>query len=212
MNINELNKVFEKGCKELTAAIDSFPWEDRMAYATWLSQTYYLTAHTTRYMALMAGLMGTEMEQEHVYMCQKLREETGHSKLATNDLKRLDFNIASFPELTATAVIPPTQYYWIQRGFFGHYGYFWLLEQVAADVGVGLIKKIEGAYGPKTATFLQIHAVHDQDHAAEVHEKIKTLSPEVYPWIAKNIETSVFLYSQMLEEIKVCSRSVKKSA
>lgn len=212
MTYNELNKVFEKGCADLTAAINAFPWEDRLSYATWCAQTYYLTAHTTRYMALMGGLMGTDMEQEHVYMCQKLREETGHSKLATNDLKKVDFNIANFPELTSTSIIPPTQYYWIQRGFFGHYGYFWLLEQVAADVGPALIKKIESAYGPKTATFLQIHAVHDQDHAAEVAEKVKTLPEHTYAWIAKNIETSVYLYSSMLEEIKTYAKTTKKVA
>lgn len=195
----DLLKIFNQHLDELKTSVESFPWENKQAYAAWLAQSYYYVRHTTIFLSLMAGKYGIASPEGHKETLSHLREEHGHDKLALNDLKALGVDVQAFPEQPPTTLLYQTQYYWLHC--FGPAtltGYSLMLEGLSARYAPDVAKRVEKAHGTKTASFLKVHGVADQHHFAEGVERL-ALAPKIEIENAlKNLAQSTELYRSLL--------------
>lgn len=202
-SMGDLKKIFDQEMKALLAAVDSFPWESREAYAHWLGQSYYLVRHTTRFASYTASRIDFENEPLHKHLLKHLREEVGHEMLAYNDLKKMGFKIDDVPRTMHADLMIQTQYFWIGVSPFAHFGFIWVLESLASYRGAKVMKRIEKVHGDQCYSFWDVHTEVDASHAAEIYEVVKNFDPTEYDHVVETVKQTVYLYSHMLHEIEL---------
>lgn len=199
---DRLKKAFDNAVTQVGEAVKRFPWEDRDAYAFWLSQTYRLVSHTSTLIATCAGKIGTANLARHRELLAHLRDETGHELFAKRDLEALGLSLDHYPELVATSVIYQAQYFRVERTEpLGLFGYALLLEGVASTAGPSLYERAVSAHGAKACAFLDLHARADQTHYPQGVEWLTTFTPEAQRSALENLRQSMELYPAMLEAI-----------
>lgn len=194
-------EVFQRESQRMVEAFIDFPWENEEAYAHWLAQSYYLVSHTTTYLCLTAGAMSVDHPQEHNFLLHHLREETNHEMLAFNDLETLGWGLEQTPETFEAQMMMQCQYYFISKTPFAHYGFFWLLEKMAAEAGPVAVKRLLKRYGKSCITFLDLHAHEDVEHSREISEAVAKFPKHVLPQVIRNMEQTATLYVNMLQGI-----------
>jgi hypothetical protein len=211
--LKDLKNAFNGNFEVLAAWAEKFPWEDRQAYAQWLAQTYYFVKHTTVFLTLTAAKFGVRNGDAHKGTLKHLREETGHEKLALNDLRNLGYDVADIPELLETSVLYQTQYYWIECfGPISHAGYALMLEGVAALHGEKILKRIEAAHGKNTGSFLRVHVIADDDHFDDGLERLAFAPDADVQAVIGNLTQSAALYLNLLETIQTKHTSQSETA
>ncbi|MNJ93380.1 hypothetical protein D3C87_110600 [compost metagenome] len=209
-NLSEkIHQVFERESKKMIAAFIEFPWENEEAYAHWLAQSFYLVRHTTTYLCLTAGAMSYDNPEHHSFLLHHLREETNHEKLALNDQETLGWDLSQTPETFEAQMMMQSQYYFINKSAFAHYGFFWLLEKMAAEAGPVVVQRLRKHYGDSCITFLDLHAHEDVEHSREIGEAVATFPKHVLTHVIRNMEQTGQLYCQMLKGIAEKCRHTK---
>ena len=166
----DLKALVQKEIMATTELLDQFPWDDPRAYADWLSQTYHFVSHTTRLLALAAGVARLDQQTYHQQFLYHLKEEYGHEKIALSDLKHLGCPLT--PELNETHRFYETVRTLIQsQGPLGLFGYMHFLEALAVHSGPQIFLKVKKHYGDKCGRFLSVHGEEDSKH---VEETLKT--------------------------------------
>lgn len=199
-------EVFARESQKMIQAFVDFPWENEEAYAHWLAQSYYLVSHTTTYLCLTAGGMGVAHPEQHQFLLHHLREETNHELLALRDLENLGWDLTQTPETFEAQMMMQSQYYFIAKSPFAHYGFFWLLEKMAAEAGPVVMKRLNKLYSPAAVTFLDLHAHEDVEHSREIGEAVSKFSPQVLQHVVRNLEQTGALYCAMLRGIAAKSQ------
>jgi hypothetical protein len=201
--VKEFNRIFKDEMTELGKLIPEFPWEDRKFYGCWLAQTSYFVTYSTRILARTASRFNIGQDHFHKRYLIHLREEAGHEKLALNDLKGLNENIEMYPELPETSALYQSQYFWIeQQDPLSVFGYIFALEGLAVQCGDVVTERVQKTFGPKTVSFLKVHAGEDPDHLKDAFTAIFGLPEEKMSQIEKNFILSCRLYLGMLQAIK----------
>ncbi|MCB0365646.1 MAG: iron-containing redox enzyme family protein [Bdellovibrionaceae bacterium] len=167
-----LNESLTNELKQTTTLIEEINWDAPEVYADWLSQTYHFVRHTTRLLALAAGVASLDQQSYHQQFLYHLKEEYGHEKIALADLKALG--------LPLRAERPQTQRFYhttrtlIQsHGPVGLFGYMHFLEALAVHMGPAAYEKVRRTFGSKCGRFLAVHGEEDIKH---VEETLKTLA------------------------------------
>lgn len=202
VKIEEVTKNFEVVIQKIIKAADEFPWDNEVAYAHWLAQTYYLVRHTTRFICLTAGHLGLEQEEFHQFLLKHLREETGHELLALNDLQDgLHWSVQDTPERIESQMMLQSQYFWIRKNPFAHFGFFWVLERLSVERGGKIIPTIQKSFGKGTTSFLDLHSQEDITHVQTIFAKVSKIPNQYLQDLNLNIIQTGELYSKMLNEI-----------
>lgn len=201
--MKSLRSAINDSLNQVWAVASQIPWKDRQAYAQWLAQTYYFVNHTTVLLAMSAAKHGVApSRKDHEEVLKHLRQETGHEKLALNDIKALGCDITDFPEYLETAVFYQAQYYWIDRfGPLAYTGYVLLLEGLAAKHAKTIVQMVEPEFGKTAISFLKVHLEVDDDHFDEGLKRLAMAPTEVVEMILKNLEQSQLLYQNILRAI-----------
>lgn len=205
-NLKELQtKVFaayEDAVKRVGEAVLNFPWENEELYSRWCAQTFYLVGHTTRFLCFTASQFSLKNDDYHKFCLSHLREETGHELLALRDLESFDKDIKDYPSSFEADLMIQSQYYWIQKNPFTHFGFFWVLERISVSYVPQIIPKIQKAHGKGCTQFLDLHAAEDIQHVKSITEKVNQIPAEALEELAKNIEQTGVLYVTMLKNLQ----------
>lgn len=197
-----LINLFEEQVAKVGQVLESFPFHDKETYASWLTQTYYLVRHSTRFLTLAAAYAPLEDRDLHYDMIHHLKGELHHDQVAYNDIKALGFKPEDFPELLETSMLYQTQYYWLE-----HYpvssviGYALLLEGIARKYGPLMIDGTK-EHGKKTTAFIRLHAEVDIEHYADGLKSLEKIPTEEHPWIIQNLMQSTHLYLGLLAAVQ----------
>ena len=183
----------------LIQQFNQFPWENRDAYCNWLGQTYYYVNSSTRILGMAGCLFDFSKQNLHNRFIDHAKEERGHEKLLTNDLKFFGKSIADFPELPETAAFYQSQYYWIQHvSPVSLFGYIFTLEGLAVECGKKAFETVCNSHGKKAGSFLMVHSNEDIAHIESAVTEASKLGSADVDLISKNMRVSAGLYSQML--------------
>lgn len=199
---NKLTTAFEKHIAEAARALDGFPWESQDAYALWLSQTYYLVRHTTRFLALAAARAPIGERELHYGFVHHLKEESHHDLPLIKDLKALGSSPEQFPVLPETRMIIHNQYYWLEHGSVHSLsGYALLLEGLSVRCIPEMLKRLSAAGLGKATTFLKLHMEVDQEHFKEGTSALEHVPQAFYDEVLMNLEESALQYIRLYERV-----------
>jgi hypothetical protein len=191
--------------EELAGALARFPWEERAAYADWLGQTYFYVRHSTRLLAAAAARFAFDPRGDalHHRFAVHMAEEKKHEKLAEHDLKELGTSIREVKERASTRMFYEPQYYKIEHQHpIALFGYILPLEAVGPACGKGILERIAGAHGSKSASFLKLHATDDVEHLEKALALVADVPAVERVFIEENLVQSTHAYIGMLREIR----------
>jgi hypothetical protein len=209
----KLKESFHKYVDELVAAFDDYPWDNKEAYAWWLSQTYYFVRHTTVLLSLAAAKFGHQSRARHYATFHHIREEMNHDLMPLDDLKGLGTDISKYPELEETSAFYQSQYYFVQQVHpVALYGYALALEGLASKKLPALYERLKKLYGEKAVKFIKVHGVVDQDHFEQGLEDFKDITDEEADYVSANLNQSAHMYLLMLKRIQFELRKKGNSA
>lgn len=202
--MDKLNRALETSIALSQASYESMPWDNKSFYANYMAQTFYYVRHSTRILALSAGRLNYENQQQiHLRFLKHLGEEANHEKLAINDLKFLGYKIDDFKELNSTKFFYEPQYYKIEHQHpMALMGYILFLEVLALNVCPPLSRKLHDIYGKKAATFLFVHGEEDPHHVSEAKKLLESLDPVALKFITENLIQSAYAFDMMMKEIR----------
>lgn len=184
----------------MTECIREYPWDNKEAYAWFLSQTYYYVCHSVRLLCASAALFKQEEQHFHRRFISHMSEENSHELLALRDLQKLGYKIEDFPELAPTKTMYEIQYYKIEHiDPINLMGYILVLETMAGHDFKWLNQEVTGLYGKECAKFIRVHAEEDEDHIEKALKVVEGLSPERLTQINIAMEQSGQLYIDMLK-------------
>jgi pyrroloquinoline quinone (PQQ) biosynthesis protein C len=191
--------------ERLAADVDAFPWEERAAYADWVTQTYHYVCHSTRLLATAAGRF--ELDERgnalHRRFAEHVREETKHELLAIHDVKELGESMADYSELPATRMLYESQYYKIEHLHpVVVFGYILGLEAVGPRFGKPLAVRIARTFGEKCTSFLRVHADGDVEHLDKALRMIEVASERERRLIEDNLRQTLYGYGAILAQIR----------
>ena len=210
MNFQDLKRGFQAEVKNIEKQLAEFPWENKEVYANWCAQTYHYVCHSTRLLAVSAGIIPLDMDELYYRYIAHLKEESGHEKLALRDVEKLGYSLADFPELAVTSSFYQTQYYLIEHvSPFSFFGYILILEGLSANYGKKCHARALKAHGSDTANFWRVHAEDDPEHVGKAFEYIKKLNECEYEAIYRNLWQSRERYGELLD--KTARTAVRKS-
>jgi len=197
-------------------SLDEYPWDNKLAYAEFLAQTYYYIRHSTRLLAASASRFSQEDQAMHKRFMKHSDEENSHELLAVRDLQKLGYRMEDFRELPQTRSFYEVQYYKIEHSDpAALLGYILALEVTATHLAP-IEKKLSGLYGKECVKLIQVHSDEDPDHVEKALKSISALKDERVNEIQINIEQSAILYAQMIDAVKAkalaATRPLKKVA
>lgn len=195
-----LAKVVNKIIDPVLKTANEFNWDQPVAYANWLAQSFHLTKYTTRFAALSAGMVSIEDEAMHMSAIHHLQDEIHHEKMAVRDIESLGFELASLPYLLETKLLIQAQYYFIGQAPISHYGFVIFLEQLAAIAGPAVAERVITTHGKKCSHFLVAHADLDQKHAPQIIKMIETQArgSKELGLVLENLVQTAELYDRIL--------------
>lgn len=205
---------YKMSVASMSNTLRNYPWDNKLAYAEYLAQTYYYICHSTRLLAASAARFSQEDQSLHKRFLKHTDEENSHELLALRDLQKLGFNIKDFPEMAQTKTFYEIQYYKIEHcDPAALMGYILALETVAGNDLKWLKEKITALYGAECAKFIQVHADEDPDHVEKALMVVEGLKESRLVHINMNIEQSAICFNDMLNACKSrATGGVKKAA
>jgi hypothetical protein len=183
-------------------AIEDADFSKKELYGNFLAQTYYYVAHSTKFLAFSAGLMGPEDRKYFNRFIKHISEENGHDLMAQKDLKNIGHDLEDFPETAETRMLWESQYYKIQHlDPISLIGYIIPLEMLSAQYFPDFNIKVEAVYGKKATSFVRVHAEEDEDHIEKAFKVLYDLSPERQDVIITNMTQTAVAYTAMIENL-----------
>jgi thiaminase len=199
-----MRQILERSVAQIQAQSEHFPWTCRRAYGDWLAQTYYYVRHSTRLLAAASARFPQDERGDalHHRFAMHIAEEKRHEILAQRDLERLGFSLEAFPERHATRMFYEPQYYKIEHQAPSVlFGYILPLEAIAPAQGPQVVRTVTAAFGPKCASFLELHAREDEDHIEKALTLLQTVPLSESVLVLRNLEQSTFAYCMLLRDI-----------
>lgn len=170
---------------------------NKKRYEQWLAQTYYFVAHSIplleKAIANAKDPAFIERSKEHI------KEETGHDKIALNDLKVLESPIEDLEEWKWTRDFYNRQYRQVEERGELLLGYILALEGMAT-LSEHVLPPILEAYGPRGSKFVKIHIEEDQDHLPHAIEH--SLSLDCKEKILENFVETIAEYRQFIRILR----------
>jgi len=194
----------------LSREIERFPWQERSAYADWISQTYWYVRHSTRLLAAAAGRMPFDPVSDalHNRFGAHMSEEKKHEKLCLHDLKAIGSD--RLPERSSTRAFWEPQYYKVEHTHPASLmGYILVLEALASIKGPWILERVKKAHGEKSGNFIALHAEEDVDHLDKAVRAVDALDAIAQAEVRQNIEQTTGSYKQILAEISRAVRSTQ---
>jgi pyrroloquinoline quinone (PQQ) biosynthesis protein C len=186
----------------ISEAVASFPWDKKVAYAEFIAQTYYYVRHSTRLLALAAGMIEPGNRKAFDRFIKHIGEERNHELLARRDMEGLGFNLDEMSEMPVTRLLWEPQYYKvIHQSPMALMGYILPLEALAANEGGKVVQVLEQTYGSKCLHFLRLHGEEDIKHVKDAIALTESLGESDLLLVQENIEQTVLAYSLFLKEI-----------
>lgn len=186
----------------ITDAVAAFPWANKAAYAEFLAQTYYYVKHSTRLLALAAGMIKPGNRKAFDRYVKHIGEERNHELLARRDLEALGFDLDRMSEMPATRLLWEPQYYKVlHQSPMALMGYILPLEALAANEGGNVVRALEESYGQKCLNFLRLHGEEDIKHVKDAIALVESLADEELRLVGENIDQTVVAYSSWLGAI-----------
>lgn len=201
--------TYEEAVKLVGQSVLDFPWENEELYSRWLAQTFYLVGHTTRFLCYTASQFSHQNDEFHQFCLSHLREETGHEMLALKDLESFGKDIKDYPQSLEAELMIQSQYYWIQKNPFNHFGFFWVLERISVSYVPQIIPRIHSTHGKGCTQFLDLHAAEDIQHVKSITDKVSAFPASALADLERNIHQTGALYSTMLKNLQT-NRSQRK--
>jgi hypothetical protein len=199
----DLKKSASIEMKKTRDGILRFPWENKNAYAMWLTQTFHMVNHSTRLVALAGACAPLDQNELHIRFVDHAKEERGHQRLCISDLAAIGHKLEEFPCLSQAASLAQIQYYWVQhRAPSSLFGYILSLECLAVEFGPELYRRTSAAFGKTAANFLKVHSEDDVDHTEKAFKLLNSFSSPEKSMIQENLEISASLYRSMLQDIQ----------
>ena len=201
-----MKRALDSAVETLGEGLRELPWEDPVAYAMWLSQTYYYVRHSTRLLAVAAARFAFDPGGNalHHRFAVHMAEEKQHELLAADDLKALHAApVSEMPELASTRALYEAQYFKIEHiDPFALLGYVLPLEVMSAKHGPAAHVRAQRTWGSRACTFLKVHVEEDVDHVEKAVAATENLSPEQKQMLAGCFEQTAFSYCAMLRDIR----------
>lgn len=200
--IDKIRDCYKEAQAHMAAASANFPWHNKEAYMAWLVDTYCYAVNTTR---ILAGI-GYRLPLSHTQLSNRFvahaAEEKGHERLLENDVKGLGHNITQLTPSVTGQAFHQSLYYWLSAGNpLGIFGWVLTLEGFAITEGPRLYEECVKAHGPKTVSFLKVHAAEDIDHVDKAFKILEGLTEEEYVIVDEAIRFQSRLYAQVLNNI-----------
>lgn len=204
-----LNEIAVQEMKKTEKLILGYDWENPIAYALFLAQTYHMVSHSTRLVAMAGAYVPIGQEKLHARFVDHSKEERGHQAVCISDINELGFKLEDFPVLHQSYSMYQIQYYWIQfRCAASFFGYTLSLECLAEKFGPEVARRVLGAHGKKASKFLLLHSEDDQDHTQEAYKHMKNLSPVEEKAAIENLILSCEIYRSMLKDAQEIALSL----
>ncbi len=192
----------EMNLNPITEAATSFPWDNKATYAEFLAQTFYYVQHSTRLLALAAGLIPLKDKKSFDRYIKHISEEKNHELLAKHDLKNLGFDLDQMSEMASTRLLWEPQYFKvIHKSPMALLGYILPLEALAANEGGKVVQALKEAHGEKCLSFLKLHGEEDIKHVQDAIALAESLDAADYAFVFENIDQTVVAYAQWLNDI-----------
>lgn len=186
----------------LTKTMDTVNWDDPQIYAAYMAQTYYYVSHSTRLLALAAGLLPLSAGPAHQRFIKHISEENRHEVLASRDVTALGYRLEDFKELDAVKAFYRLQYYMIQNvSPWSLLGYIAALEALAVRGGPAIHERVCRRHGEKTGSFLKVHSAEDVEHVEQAFAMIESLPTDVQAAVWENLEMSCTLFEAFLRDL-----------
>lgn len=196
MNFLEFKVKATKAVDDLSAQVESLPWERRKFYCSWLVQTHCFVEHTSRFLNLCRQTLGGRHHLKEQYD-HHIEEEFGHEKLCENDLKFMQVTDGDI--FIETKMFFKSQYYWIHEvSPTSHLGYSLLLEGLAAVSGPRILQRVMRA-GFQGHTFLKVHAEEDHSHFDEALKAVESLTDRERDHVWTNLSEGLEIYLKILD-------------
>lgn len=213
-DIKTIKKDLERYQQLLIAEINHFPWNDKMAYAQWLANTYHYAFNSTRVIALGAGTMPPHLTKVSNRFIQHAAEEKGHEKLLENDVKALGLDILSIPVSSVMQCYYRSLYFWVSPAGnpVGLFGWILSLEALAANAGGKVLSEVKKYHNPKSCSFLNVHSDADPDHLDKALEAVSFLSATELDIVAESLKMYSENYVRLLSEISAEAKAAGRKA
>jgi hypothetical protein len=132
-----------------------------------------------------------------------MAEEKKHEILALHDVGAVGETIESWPERSATRLFYEPQYFKIEhRDPIALFGYILPLEAIAPLQGKRVSDKVTAAFGPKCASFLNVHAADDVEHLEKAFVMLAELDEARRNLIEENMLQTTYAYTTLLADIR----------
>jgi len=202
--MKDLKKSYDICISNMLEAVQSFPLENKVAYAMWLRDIYEYAEHSTRILATA----GANMPIKHNHLSNRFiihaSEERGHEKLVERDLKTLGYNVADMQATNETKFFYQSLYYWLSKHSnpLGIMGWVLALEGIAVSVAPWAFAKVKEAHSGKAGNFLRVHGEEDPGHLDEAFKMINKLEGEDLKIVIDSLEQYSNQYVNILSAIK----------
>jgi len=200
-----MKTLLQDSVKDLSHALEHFPWGTKRAYADWLAQTYYYVCHSTRLLAAAAARFPYDERGNalHHRFASHMAEEKKHELLAVHDIHVLGETLESLPEHPSTRMFYETQYFKIEhQSPLALFGYILPLEAIGPAQGPLMVESVTAAHGAKCASFVKLHAGEDVDHLEKALSMLESVDDVNKRHIEQNIRQTTYAYVTMLHDIR----------
>jgi hypothetical protein len=197
--------VVHDGLEWMRPHTQAFPWDERSAYADWLSQTYHYVHRSTRLLACAAARFPVDQRGDalHHRFSRHMSEEKKHERLCLHDIGCLGAALIDYPERPATRMLYEPQYFKIEhQDPTAVFGYILVLEALGAVDGRAIHEAVVRAHGDPCASFVMLHASEDPDHLTKAYAILEGCSPAQLALVEENAWQTVHAYAGMLREIR----------
>ena len=92
------------------------------------------------------------------------------------------------------------------------FGFILPLEGLAVAKATELFERVSRVHGKNTGSFLKVHAADDQDHIKQALEMLDQVPKTHLRAVLDHLETCVFLYCRILEQINSKSSQIISAA
>lgn len=210
---NDVKNKFEEIQNRMGPVAESFPWENKEAYVSWMAQTLEYATYATRILALTGGHFPLSQTALAARFFQHATEEKGHDKLLFNDAKALGVELAKVPTLPEAEAFHKSLYFWIYQGRPAVImGWILLLEGFAIRRGAEIYSRAEKAYGKKPTSYLKVHTDEDPDHVEKAFGVLSHFSEQELKDVCHGLELYTSLYANIYSAIAAKASNTKKMA
>ena len=194
-----IEKALEAELSKTGEVIKNVPFETKLVYGNWLSQTYRFVCHSTRLLALASSRFELSQNQLHYRFVDHIREEQAHEVVALRDLAAIGLGLEDFKESDETKAFYQSQYYWIEHvSPISFFGYILCLEGIAVKSGRAVFDRIAPVFGKDAGNFLKLHSQEDQGHLKLALSQLEALSARDKGIVIENLEMSSTLYRNLI--------------